>query len=102
MKERQEEALRAAAAEFLNREANRTSMITVTRTELSNDGKRAIIYLSVFPESGEEPAVKFANRNRGEFGVFLLKQVRGLRVPHVDFQIDMGEKHRRRLDELSN
>ena len=50
MQERQAEALRTAAAEFLAREANRNSLITVTRTELSEDGKRAIVYITVFPE----------------------------------------------------
>ncbi len=101
MQERQAEALRTAAAEFLAREANRNTLITVTRTELSEDGKRAIVYITVFPETGEEAALKFANRNRGELGAFLNKRTKGMRLPHIDFQIDLGDKNRRRLDELS-
>ncbi len=101
MRERQLEALREAAAEFLGREANRNNLVTVTRAEMSEDGKRAIIFISVYPEAGEAGALQFANRNRGELGEFFLKRVRGMRLPHIEFQIDLGEKHRRRLDELS-
>lgn len=102
MRERQLEALQHAAAEFLSREANRNNLITVTRAEMNDDGKRATIYISVYPESGEQGALEFANRNRAELGHFLLERVRGMRIPHVEFQIDLGEKNRRRLDELSS
>ena len=96
------EALRVAAAEFLAREANRNSLITVTRTEMSQDNKRAVIYITVFPELGEEKALQFANRNRGELGRYLSERTRGMRLPHIEFKIDVGDKNRRRLDELSN
>lgn len=101
MHERYTEALREAAAEFLAREANRNTLITVTRAEMSEDGKRGIIYITVYPESGEDAALKFANRNRGELGLFLSKRTKGMRLPHIEFQIDMGDKNRRRLEELS-
>jgi len=101
MNERQAEALRTAAAEFLAREANRNTLITVTRTEMSEDGKRAIVYITVLPEEGEAGALKFANRNRGELGKFLSERTRGMRLPQIEFVIDLGDKNRRRLDELS-
>ncbi len=84
------------------REANRDSLITVTRSEMSEDGKRAVVYITVFPETREHVALAFANRNRGELGAFLSKRTKGMRVPHFEFKIDMGDKNRRRLDELSN
>jgi ribosome-binding factor A len=101
MHERDIEALREAAAEFLGREAGPQSLITVTRADLSDDRKRGIIYITVFPESAEKAAAEFANRNRKEFSDFFQKRVRGMRVPHVEFIIDLGEKNRQRLDELS-
>ncbi len=94
--------MRTAAAEFLAREANRNSLITVTRVQMSEDGKRAVIYITVFPELGEAAALAFANRNRGELGKFLSSRTRGMRIPHLEFEIDLGDKNRRRLDELSN
>mgnify|MGYP000173811747 FL=1 len=101
MNERQAESLRTAAAEFLAREANRNSLITVTRAQMSEDGKRAVVYITVFPESAEQAALAFANRNRGELGQFLSERTRGMRIPHFEFEIDLGDKNRRRLDELS-
>lgn len=96
-----QETVRIVAAEFLAREANRNTLITVTRAETSSDGKRVNIFISVFPDAMEEQAVKFANRNRTELSDFFKKRVKGL-PPHVEFVIDRGEKNRQRLDELTN
>jgi len=100
--ERLNEALRDAAAEFLVREASPQSLITVTRAEVQEGGKSGVIYMSVLPESQEMAAVAFANRHRSEFGRFFETRVRGARMPHVEFVVDLGEKNRRRLDELSS
>lgn len=96
------EALREAAAEFLARESNRQSLITVTGAHLSEDGKTGSILMTVFPDTAEEGAVQFANRNRTEFAHFFSKRTRGMRMPHIEFVIDRGEKNRQRLDELTN
>jgi ribosome-binding factor A len=102
MNERQTEALRTAAAEFLAREANRNTLITVTRVDMRPDGKRAVIFITVLPETGEQAALKYANRNRGELGQFLIKRTKGMRIPKFEFEIDLGDKNRRRIDELSS
>lgn len=96
-----EEALRVAAAEFLAREANRNTLITVTRVVLSDDNKHATIYMTAFPDTGEQGALDFANRNRPELKDFYKTRVRGALPPDLVFEIDMGEKNRQRLDELS-
>lgn len=100
--EKLQEALREAAAEFLAREANRQSLITVTGAHVSEDGKRGNILITVFPDAQEQAAVDFANRNRREFAEFFKTRVRGAFPPHVEFVIDRGEKNRQRLDELSS
>jgi ribosome-binding factor A len=100
--ERLEEALREAAAEFLSREANRNNLLTVTRVMLREDNKYATVYITVLPETGEQAAVDFANRNIIEFKDFFMTRVRGAFPPNVTFEIDLGEKNRQRLDELSN
>lgn len=99
--EKAESALRDSAAEFLAREAGPQSLITVTRTMLSENGRTANILITVLPETMEEAALEFCNRNRAELGHFIEKRVRGLRIPHIEFLIDRGEKNRQRLDELS-
>lgn len=100
--EKLKEALQHAAAEFLVREANPQSLITVTRAELSDDGRHATIFMTVFPDMQEEKAVEFANRHRGEFAKFFKERVRGAAAPRVEFLIDRGEKNRQRLDEMGS
>jgi ribosome-binding factor A len=89
--ERMGSRVREVAAEFLAREANRNSLITVTRAELSENGRRCNIFIT---------ALKFANRNRRELSEFFKKRVKGV-PPRIEFVIDRGEKNRQRLDELS-
>ena len=99
--EKLQEALREVAAEFLSREAGRQSLVTVTRAQLSEDGRRGNIFITVLPETEEKKAVAFANRNRREFSDFFRTRIRGVTPPRVEFLIDRGEKNRQRLDELS-
>ena len=99
--EKMRAALQEVAAEFLVREANRNTLITVTNASLSEDHKRGVVYITVFPDSGEDAALAFANRHTFEFGEFFKKRVKGMHPPHIEFQIDRGEKNRQRLDELS-
>lgn len=99
--EKLNEALREAAAEFLVREAGHQSLVTVTRAQVADGGKTGTIYLSVLPESEENKAVAFANRHRSEFAKFFASHVRGARMPHVEFMVDVGDKNRRRIEEIS-
>ncbi|MBC7836693.1 ribosome-binding factor A [Acetobacteraceae bacterium] len=99
--ERLQEALREGAAEFLVREATPQSLITVTRAVLSEDTKRATVFITVLPDSAEQQAVAFANRNKRELIDFLKTRIRGGLPHHIEFEIDLGEKNRQRLDELS-
>lgn len=97
-----QEALREVAAEFMAREAGRSTLITITRVLLSEDNKRATIYMTVLPDNAEENALSFANRNRTELKTFFKTRIKGALPPDLVFAIDLGEKNRQRLDELSN
>lgn len=100
--ERIQEAVREVAAEFLAKEAGPQSLITVTRVALSNDTRSARVFITVLPESAEEAALAFIQRNRRELGEFFRTRVRGAFPPHFEFLLDRGEKNRQRLDELSS
>lgn len=89
------------AAEFLSRESNRTSLITVTRALVTEKMTVVSVYCSVFPESDEANALIFLKRMAGEFRQFMMHEHRMVRVPHVNFEIDYGEKNRVRLEEIS-
>ncbi|MAF59814.1 MAG: ribosome-binding factor A [Candidatus Pacebacteria bacterium] len=101
-KDKTEALIRELAAEFLSREANRTSMITVTGARLTKNKRHATVSLSVLPEEAEEQVIHFARRKRSEFKEYLKKRLSASRIPFVDFEIDQGEKNRRRIEELSN
>ncbi len=94
------EAIREAAAEFLSRNSNRKSLITVTGVSLSTDGKRADVLFTVLPETQEQAALDFSNRRRADFKDFLLEKFRLGRIPHLEFKIDKGEKHRQHIDQI--
>lgn len=97
-----EQQLQEAAATFVSSISNRTSLITITRTVLSPSNDKVIFYVSIFPEEAEGPAFGFLMRKRGECREYLKTAVPTKRMPHVEFEIDAGDKHRRRVDELLN
>ena len=90
------------AAEYLQMESNRTSLITVIRTDILNKGRRAIVYFTVLPDLEEERALKFARRKRSDFRKFIIQKKPVAFAPSFDFAIDYGERNRQRIDELSN
>ncbi len=99
--ERTKEAIREQAAQYVARNAGPQSLITVTNVLLSDDAHRATICVTVLPQSAETSALSFLNRGRRDFAEYLIKHVRGVHMPHVEFVLDLGEKNRQRLDELS-
>lgn len=87
-------------AEYLNYHSNGSSMITVTNCVVSDDLKRATIYVTVLPDEKEAEALNFAKRQRSEIREFLKKKTKIGMLPFIDIEIDLGEKHRQRIDEL--
>ena len=100
--EKAEGLIRDIAAEFLERESNQRSLITVTRASVSPDLKRATFYITVLPEEMEEHALDFAKRKRKELREFLKTRVKSRTLPFLDVEIDKAEKTRQRLEELKN
>lgn len=98
--EKMKEILRELAAQYFSRESNRQSMITITDIEMHSRGSRAVILMTVLPESGEEAALSFAHRQLTEFREFVQNNSRIARIPFFDVRIDVGEKNRQRMDEL--
>jgi ribosome-binding factor A len=89
------------AAEFIERESNHQSLITITRADVSANFKNATIFFTVFPEKDEEHALKFMKRNRSEFRSFFRKWAKLKALPIFDFEIDAGEKNRLNLDNIT-
>lgn len=88
MRERVLEALQHSIAEFINRESNRRSMITVTKVVLDRRGMHADVFVSVFPEKDTHAATDFLNRQRDELREYLKKHIRIRAIPYVTFFAD--------------
>lgn len=99
--EKLKQALLQEASKFVSRESNRRSLVTPTRIEMSRDAKYVTIFVSVFPESMETAAIDFLKRKRSEFKHHIKSNTRVSRIPFVDFELDIGEKSRQRIEEIS-
>jgi ribosome-binding factor A len=90
------------AGEYFLNESNGDSLITITKTEVYEKGKRATIYFTALPQEKEESVLEFAKRRRKDFREYVMTKKSFGFVPRIDFQIDFGEHNRQRIDELSN
>ena len=89
------------AAQFAREEATDSSLLTITRVEVSPTGKEAKVFFTTLPESQEDTALKFLIRKTPEFKRYVRDESRLGIIPHINFKIDYGERNRQRLDEIS-
>lgn len=99
--EKLEELVQRIASEFIERESNRNSLITVTRVYIPTDLKNANIMVTVLPQDQEQNAINFLKRSRGDFKQYFMKHARVGRIPFFDFTLDVGEKMAQRIRDLS-
>ena len=88
------------AAEYFLIESNKNPLITVTKTDVLDKGKRVIVFFTALPREKESEALEFAKRRRSDFRQFVMKKKSFGYAPKVDFCIDEGEHNRQRIDEL--
>ncbi|HEY9583031.1 MAG TPA: ribosome-binding factor A [Candidatus Paceibacterota bacterium] len=104
MRERRQNRLtdlwRDLVSEFLEKESDRTAIITVTRIDLMAEGKLARCFISIFPETNEKTALGFAERRAGTVREYVSQKTKMRTVPKFEFTLDQGEKNRQRIDEL--
>ena len=98
--QREEALLTELAAQYIAREAGRSTLITPIHADM-RDRKNVTIYVSVFPTEESENAIKFLARHKDLFREYLKKASRLAILPYVTFEIDYGERNRQRIDELS-
>jgi ribosome-binding factor A len=99
--EKIENMLRALANEYLNRESNKTSLITITHVELTPDMKNATIFFTVLPEDKENAAVGFMLRQRKNIRNHIKKNSQFRVLPFIETKLDIGEKNRQLIETLS-
>ncbi len=89
------------AAIFVGQNSNGTSLITVTNVVISDNAKTGKIFVSVLPVHKEEAALDFLKRQQREFSTYAQKNIKTGRLPRLSFELDLGEKNRQLIEEIS-
>ena len=92
--------LKEHVATFVLHEANTNPMITITRVDMSPDLKRAIVFFTTIPDGREADALIFLKRSGSDMRQYLKQKAQFKRIPHLDFMVDAGERHRQHIDEV--
>ena len=95
-----QEVIRQVVSEYINKETNKTSLITITKVDITPNLSKCDIYVSVFPEESEESALNFLKRKRREVKNTIKHKMNLRRIPFIDFGIDLGEKNRQKMEKL--
>jgi ribosome-binding factor A len=99
--ERFKEIIRQKASEFFSIISAGKALITVTNIRIGDKGKQVLILFTVYPENQENGVLDFAKRKRSEFRDYLKSETKLFKLPFVDFELDLGEKNRQKIDTLS-
>lgn len=94
------ELIKELAASFIQQEANADPLITVTSVDVSPDIRRAIIFFTTIPDGREQDALIFLKRNGSNMRNSFKQKARIKNIPHLEFMVDAGERHRQHMDEL--
>ena len=92
--------IKEVVASYIQREANTNPLITVTNTSISPDYRRVTIFFTTIPDGRENDALVFLQRNAGEIRHHLKQKTRLKIIPHLEFAVDYGERHRQNIDEI--
>lgn len=79
------EIITRASSDFILREADTSSLITVTRAEVTEDMGHATIFVSVFPDDRKQSALDFLKRKQHDMAEYLKEHVRLRRIPRITF-----------------
>ena len=98
--EKLEAALMKAAAAFIERVSNRTSLVTVTGVKTDSKGSRAVISVSILPEEMEATTLDFLKRQRADLRTFIKEHIKLRQAPFIEVMIDQGMKNQQVIDRL--
>jgi ribosome-binding factor A len=88
-------------ASFIQEEASPNPLITVTNVTTSPDYRKVTAFITTIPDGGEEHALIFLKRKAKYLRTHIKKKSNLKIIPHIDFQIDYGERHRQHIDEIA-
>lgn len=88
------------AAKFIQHEANTDPLITVTSANASPDFKNVTIFITTIPSGKENDALVFLKRSGSQMRGYIKEHTNMKVIPHIDFEIDYGERHRQHIDDI--
>ena len=94
------EILREVTARFVQQEANTDPLITITNVRMAPNFRRAQILFTTIPDNREKDALAFLQRHGTDLRNFIKKEARLKFIPHIDFAVDHGERHRQHIDSI--
>lgn len=94
-------ALLEYVAAFVREEANHTPLITVTHASLTPNYRGLTVFFTTIPAEGQDDALIFLRRKATDLREYLKKHARLKYIPHINFEIDFGERHRQHIDDIS-
>ncbi|MEK7585023.1 MAG: hypothetical protein AAB455_00685 [Patescibacteria group bacterium] len=80
------------AAEFFARELAIHGILTVSRVALASEGRRATIFVTIFPDAAVAEGLHEARRLRRPLQEYIQEKVKAVRAPYLDVLIDNQTK----------
>lgn len=99
--ERMKSVLNEFVAQFIREEANTNPLITVTNITVTPNYRNATVFVTTIPEGKEADVLIFLKRKGTELREYIKKRARLKSIPHIDFEVDYGERHRQHIDALA-
>lgn len=99
--DRMKSLLMEKVATFVREEANHNPLITITNVSVTPNYRGVVVFFTTIPDGGEQDALIFLKRKGTDLRDYLKKHARLKYIPHIDFEIDYGERHRQHIDDLS-
>ena len=99
--ERVKSLLMEMIASFIREEANSNPLITVSNLVVSPNNRDVRVLITTIPNGGEANALIFLKRKGTDLRNYIKKKGRFQYIPHIEFEIDYGERHRQHIDEIT-
>jgi ribosome-binding factor A len=99
-KERLISLLAEIAGSFVRFEVDPKAMVTVTRTELSDDSRTAKFLISVFPKNKEREILASLNKKNALFKSYLMAKTRMKFLPSAFFELDRSWEVELKIDKI--
>jgi len=73
----------------------------VTNVSVSPDYKKYTVFFTTIPDGREADAQIFLQRSASEMRSYVKKHTNLKIIPHLEFSVDYGERHRQHIDEIA-